>query len=344
MKSLCTPFRFLLAALIPFLVASLDNQCKDPLFSAHWFGQAGSATHEAPGSVKPLNSIPTVKTGLVRCPKYNGQASCCSPDFEQVQLQHFNDFRSMIFPSKLARVIENRQSILDVENTAAYAVATIVEKEQFGLALERFNPVLTAEVHADCFSALLAYTAGMNCFACRPDWFIYVTVLARAVVRVHVDPSVCVNLWIRCENFGKAAGQLKQAILDSPLAKQAKRPVEDLDMFFDQQALCNWIHDEVALHPFRQPSEGEREAAPSSGPTSLLSDSSSSSEEDGRRLQASGLFDVMSEGLKSGFNVEWRGLAGPSSLAVHSSTYSWAHLWSVTIGFSLAIGRRGDDH
>lgn len=243
----------------PFVLAScsivggLDDQCKDPLFETHWFGKY---------DIHTLNSIPTVKTDLKMCPEYNSMASCCSTEFELEQQRYFDDYRSIIFMSKLVRTTEHRQSVVDVKNTPVYSSSSHMEREQYQHALEAFNPVLTPTVHGDCFSALLTYTAGMNCFACRPDWFKYVTIENGAVVRIHVHPSVCMEAWSRCERLGEAAMNLKQALLDSVLAKQAKLQAEDLDIFADQQALCNFLHNEVSLHPFQRPSMLEREAAP----------------------------------------------------------------------------------
>jgi len=235
------------------LVRGLDDQCKDPLFETHWYGKF---------DIHTLQSIPTVITDLVRCPQYNSLASCCSAEFELEQERYFDDYRSIIFVSKIARTTQHRQSVADVKHTPAYENAAHTEKEQYHHAIEAFNPVLTPSVHADCFSTLLTYTAGMNCFACRPDWFNYVTIENGVVVRIHVHPSVCMEVWSRCELLGQAAVALKQALLDSVLAKQAKLQAEDLDMFSDQQALCSYLHNEVALHPFQRPSMTEREAAP----------------------------------------------------------------------------------
>jgi len=235
------------------LVGGLDDQCKDPLFETHWFGKY---------DIHTLNSIPTVKTDLRLCPAYNSMASCCSAEFELEQQRYFDDYRSIIFMSKLVRTTEHRQSVVDVKTTPVYTSAAHTEREQYQHALEAFNPVLTPSVHGDCFSALLTYTAGMNCFACRPDWFKYVTIENGVVVRIHVHPSVCMEVWSRCERLGEAAMNLKQALLDSVLAKQAKLQAEDLDIFADQQALCSFLHNEVSLHPFQRPSMLEREAAP----------------------------------------------------------------------------------
>merc|ERR1712187_402529 len=69
------------------------------------------------------------------------------------------------------------------------------------------------------------------------------------------------QLWISCEAFGEAAKNLYKSLMDSLLSKQAKKPFLDLSMFFDQQVLCDWLHDEVALHPFRRPSETELETS-----------------------------------------------------------------------------------
>jgi hypothetical protein len=245
--------RCLAAAVSAALVRALDDQCKDPLFETHWFGKY---------DIQTLNSIPTVKTDLRLCPQYNKKSSCCSGTFELEQLRYFNDYRNIIFVSKLTRIKEHQESVLEVMSTPAYRTAGHTEKEQYHHALEAFNPVLAPEIHGDCFSALLAYAAGMTCFACRADWMNYVTEENDVVVRIHVHPSVCMEAWGRCEVLGEAAMNLKQALLDSVLAKQAKKQAEDLVMFSDQQALCNYLHNEVALHPFQRPSMTQREAAP----------------------------------------------------------------------------------
>ncbi|CAK9080899.1 unnamed protein product [Durusdinium trenchii] len=221
-------------------VTALDHQCHDPLYKAHWFGEYGSATVVDSQREATLSSIPTVHKGLKLCPKYNMKASCCSVAFEEVLARHYNYFQKHIFPSKLVRVIEHHQSVLEVMKSEEYQAATRLEKEQFAFALERFSPVLQPKVHSDCWSAMLTYTAGMSCFACKPDWMSYVTPRCppqcSEVLRVHIHPEDCEELWIRCESFSLAARALREALLDSLLAKQARKPVEDLTMFEDQQA------------------------------------------------------------------------------------------------------------
>lgn len=280
---------------------ALDDECKDPLFHTHWYGKTDIAA---------LNSIPTVETTLSLCPQFNFHQTCCSVPFESEQAKYFNFFKNVIFIAKLARVSVHRLSVVDVRNTAVYSVAEHTEKEQFNLALERFNPVLHPTMHTECFSALLTYTAGMNCFACRPDWFEFVTLEHGMVVRVHVQPSVCMQLWSSCEAFGRATANLKQALLDSALAKQAKRQAENLDMFFDQQALCTWLHNEIALHPFQRPSEVDREAAPedAGGPSTTATFPPTDAADTVRRLQQQDgdrEVDIYELGQRSGFDRSW---------------------------------------
>lgn len=297
------PARLLLSRLVAVslcfhLALALDDECKDPLFQTHWYGKTDIAA---------LNSIPTVETTLTLCPQFNFQQTCCSDLFESEQAKYFNFFKKVIFIAKLARVSVHRLSVADVRNTAVFSVAEHTEKEQFNLALERFNPVLHPTMHTECFSALLTYTAGMNCFACRPDWFEFVTLEHGVVVRVHVQPSVCMALWSSCEAFGRAAATLKQALLDSALAKQAKRQAENLDMFFDQQALCTWLHNEIALHPFQRPSEVDREAAPEDDSQSADAVPPGNPANTVRRLQRDGdrEVDVYDLGQHSGFDRTW---------------------------------------
>ncbi|CAJ1451492.1 unnamed protein product, partial [Effrenium voratum] len=198
---------FVFGYLIP--CGALDFQCHDPLFKAHWFGEYGSATVMDPNRVATMNSIPTVHKGLKLCPAYNLDASCCSAEFEKVQAQHYGYYQHHIFPSKLARVIEHHASVLAVANSSEFAAAPRRYREQFGLALERFGPVLQPKVHGDCWAAMLTYAAGMSCFACKPDWMMYVTPHCppdcSEVLRVHIHPEDCEELWLRCERFGLAA-------------------------------------------------------------------------------------------------------------------------------------------
>lgn len=317
-------------------ISALDAQCKDPLFESHWFGKVGYATRLG-GHIQELNSIPTVKTGLTLCMQYNGKASCCSAEFEREQQRFYDYIKRMVLPAKFQRITVHHQSVEDVLNTAAYAAATRVEREQLDLAIERFNPVLNPGVNVPCFSTILTYVAGMTCFACRSDWFAYVTQEEERIVRVHVHPSVCMELWSQCEVFGMHAILLKQSLLDSALAKQAKRQVEDLDMFEDQQALCSWLHNEFALHPFRKPTESEREAAQRSGYQSAserrlaetfghfskesadpIADSGFPADIEGqfrfRRLVETyenlGEIDLLAEGRMSDFDTKWFGDSG----------------------------------
>lgn len=328
-------------AVIPLLLAAhaLDPQCHNPLFKAHWFGEFGSASVEATGRLPTLNSDPMVHNGLRFCPAYNSEASCCSAKFEAVQGMHYDYFRNHIFPSKLVRVIQHRESVMQVMETNEYKEAPDLEKEQYAAAVEGFAPVLQPELHAGCWSALLTYAAGMSCFACKPDWMLYVRPhcppKCNEVVRVQVHPSDCDELWVSCERFGFAAKALRQALLDSILAKQAKMPVEDLSMFEGQQVLCSWMHDLVALHPLQRPTEAEKEATPASGPDALskrLSDRLQSEIDGDTGLR---FFRVMHEGRQSGFDVTWSGLVGPSGSACSASVAGvlLALLWSLCLGF-----------
>lgn len=315
---------FLLVACLPRLHQALEDQCKDPLFETHWFGKS---------DIQTLSSIPTVKTELRLCPQYNRMDSCCNEEFEIEQQRYFDNYKEIIFVSKLARVITHRQSIADVRNIRQYSEATHTELEQYHRVLAKFNPVLHPSIHGECFSAILVFVAGMNCFACRPDWFGFVTREHNVVVRVHVSSSDCMQVWSSCEAFGTAAHELKQALLDSVLAKQAQSQEESLDMFTDQQALCSWLHNEVALHPFQRPSMTEREAAPAadsaeamdeemlnSGPVSATPSAAQSTGTQERRLSKSFRkeMDVLHEGRLSGFDTRWgsaSSVAMPQSLS-----------------------------
>merc|ERR1711904_579922 len=62
--------------------------------------------------------------------------------------------------------------------------------------------------------------------------------------------------------MGYKAKLVRQVMLDSRLAVMQTSSFENMEMFDDQQALCDWMHDAVAMHPFTTPSEMQREAVP----------------------------------------------------------------------------------
>ena len=235
------------------ITAGLDNQCKDTLYTTHWYGK---------NDIQTFNSIPEVKANLKYCVKYNHRASCCHQTFESELVKYFESWRR-ILSAKLARVAHYQTSVHDVRNTDSYAASSKSDLEQFYAAERAFVPVLQQSVHNDCFSAILTYVAGMMCFSCKPNWFEYVVVDDAApphIVKVRIDPSVCVQLWDRCMVFGKASKELELRVLDSALAKQAKVGIESLYMFRDQQSLCDWAHVRIALHPFSLTTTADKEA------------------------------------------------------------------------------------
>lgn len=252
-----------------------------------------------------LNSVPAVQTGLRLCPSYNLRATCCTEAFEHSQAKHYSFFKDTILPSLLGRVARHRESVKSVMTSQVYAASSLRDREQHGRAVARFSLVLHDSVFKPCFNKMLEYVAGMTCFACKSDWIKYVT-LNPNVVRVHISPDACTELWEHCGAFGEAARGLRQSLTDSLLAKQAERPVTDLSMFNDQQALCDWLHDDVALHPFRWPTEMELETK-LAAPVTMLQSSQATSIDDSmetRRLaEVIGVreLEVLQEGRLSTF-------------------------------------------
>jgi hypothetical protein len=293
----------------------LDNQCKDTLFTTHWYGK---------NDIQTFNSIPEVKANLKYCVKYNHRASCCHQTFESELVKYFDSWRR-ILNAKLARVAHYKTSVHDVRNTDSYTASSKSDLEQFYAAERAFVPVLQPSVHNDCFSAILTYVAGMMCFSCKPNWFEYVVVDDAApphIVKLRIDPSVCVQLWDRCMVFGKASKELELRILDSALAKQAKVGIESLYMFRDQQSLCDWAHVRIALHPFSLTTTADKEAnamaedsrrlAAEDPPVlflprnySRVSTQEPTAEESSQRRLEDLQFDVIAEGQASTFDLQW---------------------------------------
>jgi len=267
------------------------HSCRNFLFEQHWFS--------AEGSKRSLLKYPELISDLRLCPVYNGQASCCQTGVEHEQALHFAYWKQ-IFKGKIARVKQSKMATLEIKDDLAFNSATHEDRQQFEIAIEKYDKILDPMAgHARCFSTLSVYAAGMICFACDTHWRNKVHMAeGEKLLRILIPEGNCVELWADCSDFGQQARDLKEAILDSSLAIRSRLPVEYLHMFEGQQQLCDWAHDVIAMHPFVRPGEVEREATPPI--RSVI-----------RRLQLSNEtrllqeYDVMQQGRLSRFDTSW---------------------------------------
>lgn len=253
----CRPASLLLHLLVlslPWRAPAPDSDyCRNALFEAHWFVRDGSP--------QTLAYKPVGHTDLRLCPADNGRPSCCQKSFEVEQQLHF-DFWNQIFTTKLKRVRNNKVATMSLESKDIYNAASPEDLQQYHRAIQAYEAVLDPAGHSRCLAALMTYVAGMMCFACDPEWADQVQVGMGAIIRVRISEGTCTNLWEACGHFSALTQALKQAVLDSSLAVQQPGSLENLAMFADQQALCDWAHDAIAMHPFTTPGESEREATP----------------------------------------------------------------------------------
>jgi hypothetical protein len=295
------------------------DECRNPLFEIHWFtGREGDT--------QTLSGFPEVRTNLRLCPAHNNILSCCREAFEGEQLLHFNFWRQ-ILSYKVERLTKNKAAVAKVQKSDIFNTATNAERSHFLRVLSKLDEVIDPSVHAGCFSALVTYMAGMICFACLPNWRSIVHEDYGKIVRILLTTGTCTEVWARCEEFGHKAKMLHQVMLDSKLAIMQSTSFENFEMFHDQQALCDWMHDAVAMHPFTTPSEMEREAVPVPNVIRTLLAESPNSTSALRRLQLPGKqeYDAMKGGKASGFDITW---AGDLS---SGATARWASCWNVML-------------
>ena len=290
--------------LFPVTCVARDiHACRNLLFEQHWFST------DAHG--RSFREFPALTDELRLCPAFNGKKNCCQGGLEHEQALYFAYWRQ-IFKSKITRVKQSQMATLQVQSEPIFNNEDgEQDREQFWSALRKYEKILDPSAgHARCLSTLLVYVAGMICFGCDAAWKREVHLGATGkLLRVLIPEGNCIELWTQCAEFGAQARQLREAVLDSSLAMRARLPLEYLQMFEDQQHLCDWAHDVIAMHPFTRPGEVEREGTP---PVREIG---------GRRLaNTSGSFseltveyDVMKEGRSSGFDTYWEGMRAQSS-------------------------------
>jgi len=276
------------------------DQCEDPLFQTHWAGK---------NDIPTLTSIPTVQTNLLKCKAYNERASCCHQGFETEQDKYY-EFWKKTLKAKFQRANAHRLAVVAAEQTALQnGAASRIDLEQMEVVKKRYVDVLSPSTQAGCFSNVLTYVAGMMCFGCKPDWFQYTVMSGDHVMRVRLARSVCLKLWASCAAFAESVSKLRVAIQDSRIARSASRSEESLDMFLNQERLCEWAHDEIALRPFRLPSKEDQDLATQ---TAVLSTQ--------RRLNLQELeLDVLAEGRATTFARTWHGASIASKAYARSA-------------------------
>lgn len=303
-----------------FALATTYEQCKDPLFETHWAGK---------NDIPTLTAFPTVDTNLRICPVFNERASCCQQGFETEQTKYFEFWRSVLF-GKFWRVYAHRASVLATGQTAiANGTASKADVEQLGVVKRRYQQVLSPAAQSDCLTSILTYVAGMMCFSCKPEWFQYAVISSKQreadrLLRIRMAPSVCVELWAACSSFGTSVASLRAALRDSRLARSAPRAEESFDMFLSQRQLCNWAHDMIALHPFKQPSREEQD--------SLMQMASAPVPAIARRLDFKRTLDVMADGRATGLPRDWKGkqLISKACRTLASHIFILASAWVLT--------------
>lgn len=289
------------------------EQCKDPLFQSHWAGK---------NDIPTLASFPTVNTDLRICPSFNERASCCQQGFETEQTKYF-EFHRTVLQGTLWRVYAHRTSVLATSQAAvANGTASQVDLGQLEVVKRRYQQVLSPAAQSDCLTGILTYVAGMLCFSCKPEWFQYAVISSKKMsasrlLRVRMAASVCVELWAACSSFGSAVAGLRAALRDSRLARAAPRAEASLNMFLSQQKLCNWAHDMIALHPFRQPTREEQDIPTQASALALPAVQ--------RRLESNRMLDVMAEGRLTGFPRNWHGIQMISQAAGQHVSHYLAH-------------------
>lgn len=290
--------------------AAQYEQCKDPLFQTHWAGK---------NDIPTLTPFPAVNTNLNQCLAFNERASCCQQGFESEQTKYFEFWRT-ILQGKFWRVYAHRSSVLAASaGFLRNGTASKVDLEQLEVVKQRFQDVLSPAVQAPCLTGILTYVAGMMCFSCKPEWFQYAVLASKKmtadrVLRIRMSTSVCVELWAACSSFGTSIANLRAALRDSRLARTASQAEENFDMFLSQLQLCNWAHDTIALHPFKQPSREEQILATQVPPATAPAVQ--------RRLSTKRYLDVMADGRATGFPRQWQGVQMISKVTKESAGFA----------------------
>eukprot|EP00927_Polykrikos_kofoidii_P076897 TRINITY_DN73910_c0_g1_i1.p1 TRINITY_DN73910_c0_g1~~TRINITY_DN73910_c0_g1_i1.p1 ORF type:complete len:412 (+),score=54.18 TRINITY_DN73910_c0_g1_i1:226-1461(+) len=303
------------------------GDCMNPLFMTHWAGK---------NDIQTLMSTPGVKTNLKLCPAYNRKASCCRQMLESEQSE-FYEFWVDRFHQKIVRANAHRLALSMATIGAARRASTLEsDLEQNEVALARYDAVLrTSDSQTRCFSQILTFVAGMMCFCCKPDWGNYLVFSsghssesgvsgdeAKRVVMVRMDRSVCDDIWASCEPYGLLVTSLISSLRDSPAAREAVGiSQESLADFAGREALCSFLHDEVALHPFKLPAREDLDAPmvskrPAAVPTASSSQRRVGESDSASFVGLSGVDNAIGRNpFEAGWNVTRRDGIGDRQLA-----------------------------
>mmetsp|Transcript_11440 Transcript_11440/g.29546 ORF Transcript_11440/g.29546 Transcript_11440/m.29546 type:complete len:367 (-) Transcript_11440:75-1175(-) len=214
-------------------------QCMNPLFRGHWFTQRTDSAH--------LGRVPIAYDNLVRCKMWNKHESCCNPSVEVSQQRAFDSRRADFerYTDLLRAYLEDLDKI---KGSATYRHTDEVQQALLDRAIDGFR--YTIDLAVPCKQALVLFTAGMVCFGCDPHWDDYVWRNTEgAVVAVNIAGEACIYVDQRCGDFGRAAAELEEQVMDSGLAKLPSMPLPALSMFRHRESTCKWLREDLAMQP-----------------------------------------------------------------------------------------------
>ncbi|CEM27492.1 unnamed protein product [Vitrella brassicaformis CCMP3155] len=218
-----------------------DINCRNPLFAGHWF-----STNEEIGHLSPQ---PQTYADLLVCPQFNGRPSCCTPSIAS-QLRAALASWTHHLQAQLDDAQRYLLALREIRKTQAFNNTATDEKAHFDEAMDAVCSVFKS--HQRCFDGILEVTSGLLCFACAPDWKRYVGVEKKSggIAMVSISESSCGHLWMQCRDMGLASKRLLDKVLDSHLTRRVAVPLPQLDAFQDEELLCKYAMNVIALRPF----------------------------------------------------------------------------------------------
>ncbi|CAK9086558.1 Hypothetical protein (Fragment) [Durusdinium trenchii] len=213
-------------------------ECMNPLFRGQWY------TGEL--DIAQLEARPRIHQ-LLGCKLWSGNSSCCNSNLEALQRRAFLGYKEH-FDSQIHVLAEYSTALMDLKDSDVFEMAETLEQKLLQRAMHSIQSAV--KLAESCIIRLMAFVAGMICFACQPDWsaFVWRSGLGE-VVGVNIDPEACVYVDWGCGMFGRAVQKAYSHVMESTLAKRLHTSLPDFSMMYSRLELCRWLRSVLAMQP-----------------------------------------------------------------------------------------------